>query len=48
MSTHPCDALTGILLLLLLHHELNEQLLQLLVAIVDAKLLKSADDECIA
>lgn len=44
VATHvlPGDALPLVLLLLLLQHELNEELLQLLVAVVDAELLKAA------
>ena len=37
----PVDPLLPVLLLLLLQDQLNEQLLQLLVAVVDAKLLKA-------
>jgi len=38
---HPLDALIAVLLLLPLQHQLNEQLLQLLIAVVDAELLKA-------
>ena len=37
----PLDPLPLVLLLLLLQHQLDEQLLQLLVAVVDAELLKT-------
>ena len=37
----PLNPLPLILLLLLLQHELDEQLLQFLVAVVDAELLKA-------
>ena len=37
----PLDSLPLVLLLLLLQHQLDEQLLQLLVAVVDAELLKT-------
>ena len=37
----PGDALSLVLLLLLLQHQLDEQLLQLLVAVVDTELLKT-------
>ncbi len=39
---HPGDALGGVLGLLLLENQLNKQLLQLFIAVVDAKLLKSS------
>jgi len=39
---HPLDALSQVLFLLLFEHQLYEELLQLLVAVVDAKLLKTA------
>lgn len=38
----PGDALPLILLLLLLQHQLDEELLQLLITVVDAKLLKAS------
>ena len=38
----PLDAFPHVLLLFLLQHQLNEQLLQLLVAVVDTELLKAA------
>lgn len=38
----PLDALALVLLLLLLENQFNEQLLQLLVTVVDAQLLKTA------
>ena len=38
----PLDALTHVLLLLLFQDELDEELLQLLVTVVDAELLKTA------
>ena len=41
----PGDALPLVLLLLLLQHQLDEQLLQLLVAVVDAELLKAGDEQ---
>lgn len=37
----PLDALSLVLLLLLLENQFNEQLLQLLVTVVDAQLLKT-------
>ena len=37
----PLDAFPHVLLLLLLQHQLNEQLLQLLIAVVDTELLKA-------
>ena len=45
-STHvfPRDALPLVLLLLLLQHQLNEELLQFLVAVVNAELLKATGD----
>lgn len=39
----PLDALLEVLLLLRLESQLNEQLLQLLVAVVDAELFKTDD-----
>ena len=41
----PWDALSLVLLLLLLQHQLDEQLLQLLVAVVDAELLEARDKQ---
>ena len=41
----PGDALSLVLLLLLLQHQLDEQLLQLLVAVVDAELLEARDKQ---
>lgn len=41
----PGDALPLVLLLLLLQHQLDEQLLQLLIAVVDAELLEAVRDE---
>ena len=38
VNVHPLDALPLVLLLLLLQHQLDEQLLQLFVAVVDAEL----------
>ena len=38
VDVHPFDALPLVLLLLLLQHQLDEQLLQLFVAVVDAEL----------
>ena len=38
----PRDALSGVLLLLLLERQLDEQLLQLLVAVINAELLETA------
>jgi len=37
----PLDALAQVFFLLLLQHDLDEQLLQLLIAIVDAELLET-------
>jgi hypothetical protein len=37
----PLNALSHVLLLLLLEYQFNEELLQLLVAVVDAELLKT-------
>jgi len=37
----PLDAFTHVLLLFLLQDDLNEQLLKLLIAVVDAELLKT-------
>ncbi len=37
----PCNSFLGVLILLLLQRELDEKLLQLLVAVVNAKLLKT-------
>ena len=41
VDVDPLDALALVLLLLLLEHELDEELLQLLVAVVDAELLEA-------
>ena len=41
----PLDALPGILFLLHLEGELDEELLQLLVAVVDAQLLEGGEEE---
>ena len=38
LNVDPLDALAFVLLLLLLQHELDEELLQALVAVVDAEL----------
>jgi len=38
----PLDAFAHVLLLFLLQHDLDEQLLQFLVAVVDAELLETA------
>ncbi len=43
LDVHPLDALAEVLLLLTLQHQLNEQLLQLLIAVVDAELLETED-----
>lgn len=40
----PGDAFPLIFLLLLLQHQLDEKLLQLLIAVVDAELFKAAGD----
>lgn len=42
----PLDALALVLLLLLLENQFNEQLLQLLVTVVDAQLLKTGKNDC--
>lgn len=41
----PGDPLPLVLLLLLLQHQLDEELLQLLVTVVDAELFKAAETQ---
>lgn len=41
----PGDSLSLILFLFLLQHQLDEELLQLLIAVVDAELFEAAGDE---
>ena len=41
VNVHPLDSLAGILLLLPLQNQLNEELLEFLVAVVDAELFKA-------
>lgn len=45
---HPSDALLSIFFLLLLQDKFDEQLLQLLVTVVDAELLKAAKETTVS
>lgn len=45
---YPLNAFPHVFLLLLFQHQLNEQLLELLIAVVDAELLKASRQNCTA